>query len=198
MRLFLAVDLDRAARAVLAGVLASAERATGSAGESLRWTAAENVHITLHFIGELDPERARRATEMLRAPVALAPFDASLDRFGVFPPTGPPRTVWLGVGSGASSLRQMHAELGRRLVAPGFDVEPRPFAPHATVARVRPGTRDRARAAILRLADLQLPPLRWTVRGATLFKSDLSGPRPKYTSLGTVELAAAGGAEPRT
>ena len=188
MRLFLAIEPTPEIRAILGDVLARGADALGPGASALRWIAPENLHLTLHFLGEVDPARTRRLVDALQSPFSLESFTVSLDRFGAFPLSGSPRTIWLGVGQGARHVQQIHVEIGRRLTALGFAIESRPYSPHLTVARVPAEQRERARTIRPALASLAVPPLKWNVSRASLIQSDLSGPQPKYTTLADLML----------
>jgi 2'-5' RNA ligase len=188
MRLFFAIEPSQAARTAIDGVLSDASGRLGPDAAALRWIAKENLHLTLQFLGEVHRDRADALVTALQPPIALRPFTVSLDRFGVFPPSGPPRTIWLGVNRGADELRQIHAELDRRLAALRFDPDGRPYSPHLTVARVRDEHRSRASAVRSTLASMAVPAVTWEVAHATLFESDLSGPKPRYTARARVDL----------
>ena len=188
MRLFLAIEPERRIRQALGDVITAAARALGPAATALRWVDAGNVHLTLHFLGEVDPRRARTVAGALTSPFSHAPFVVTLDHFGVFPPAGSPRTVWLGAGQGTADLRRVHEELGRRLTSLGFALESRPLSPHITIARARDGERHRGRPILETLSTLTVPALSWTVDHATLFISDLSGPKPQYEEIGRLPI----------
>ncbi len=188
MRLFHAVDPDASARVALADLFQSTQRLLGPASSALRWVAADAAHLTLHFLGEVEPARVRALAGAVDAPCFLRPFEVSLDRFGVFPPAGPPRTLWLGVGQGANETRMLHAELGRRLTALGFPLERRPFSPHLSVARSRDQQGSRTRHLREQLAGIATTPIAWPVTRAVLYESDLSGPHPRYTSIANLTL----------
>ncbi len=64
----------------------------------VRWVAPDTVHLTLHFLGDVSPERA----QLLR--LALTPVIARHESFtiktgglGVFPDPRRPRVIWLGL-----------------------------------------------------------------------------------------------------
>ena len=196
MRLFLAVELDERVRRSVAAAIGRAQGAAGDAASALRWTPAENVHLTLHFIGAFDASRLPSLFDAIGAPLPVAPFDVALGRLGVFPPRGPLRTLWMGIDAGLEALVRMHEELGRRLAGAGVPTEARPFTPHLTLARARDRDRHRstsAKATVDRLSGigrsltgvnvLEGAPARWRVTHATLMSSDLSGPRPRYESI---------------
>jgi 2'-5' RNA ligase len=185
MRLFLAVKPDRAAEAQIGRALLHVQNAVGPASAALKWTPGSNVHATLHFLGEVSSAGAKRLIDVLGPGLREPPFTMSLGRLGAFPQTGPPRVLWLDVVEGADALARVHAELSARLAAAGFGTEPRPFAPHLTVARVR--DRDRAQTRDLRdrLSRVETGEDRisWGVDRVVLFRSDLSGPVPRYEDI---------------
>ncbi|HKV99114.1 MAG TPA: 2'-5' RNA ligase family protein, partial [Vicinamibacterales bacterium] len=67
-----------------------------------------------------------------------------------------------------------------------------PFTPHLTIARVREREARRARTLGARLGDLRAAAIGWRVDHVTLFRSDLSGPTPRYEALHTISLSATG------
>ena len=102
MRLFFAIEPTEHVRVSLADVLTRAALTLGSDGAALRWTTSENLHLTLQFLGEVERDRLGPLVGALQPGVPLRPFAVSLDRFGAFPPSGPPRTIWLGVGKAST------------------------------------------------------------------------------------------------
>lgn len=189
MRLFLAIKPDRPAEAQLARRLLELQRALGDFAGMLRWTQAANLHATLHFLGELDAGRLGSLRDALGDHLADPAFEISLGEVGVFPEFGAPRVLWLAIVSGAKPLTDLHRELGERLGKMGVAVEDRPFSPHLTLARLR----DRAdRRAAKHLRD-RLPssgeaPISWTADHVTLYRSDLSGPVPRYDPVHEIRL----------
>lgn len=192
MRLFLAVSPDAPARLRIDALHADVERAIGDAAPALRWVAAAVAHLTVHFLGEVDPGRLRALVASLESAVPLPAFALGLGPPEVSPLSGPPRVVWMPVTTGADRLTEVHRTLGERIVREGIAVERRPFTPHLTIARVREREAGRARALRGRLDDLRVAPIGWPVDHVTLFRSDLSGPTPRYEVLHTVTLAPAG------
>jgi 2'-5' RNA ligase len=188
VRLFLALKPDRAAEAKLAQRLLQLQDAVGSMASSLRWTPASNIHATLHFLGEVDPSRLGGLREALGPAIPVAPFEVEVGAWGVFPPAGAPRVLWLDVTAGANAIAAVHDELGRRLTGAGFAIETRPFSPHLTVARVPDRERARVKALRDRLQTVDAAPFVWTANWVTLFRSDLSASVPKYEPLHEVAL----------
>jgi 2'-5' RNA ligase len=183
VRLFLAVELDRAARGQCDTLLEALRRSLGDAASALRWTPAENVHITLHFLGEVDRGGADRLIKEFGALAAPPAFDASTSSFGAFPPGGPPKIVWLGIGDGATEMTRLQSALAEPVRRAGFQPEQRPFSPHLTIARVRDREHGRVPGLRAQLAAIHSHAISWRVDHVTLFKSDLSGSAPRYESL---------------
>lgn len=192
MRLFLAVSPDAAARLRIDALRADVERAAGDAAPALRWVAAAVAHLTVHFLGEVDAERLPALVASLESAVPCAAADLMLGSPQVSPASGPPRVVWMPVTTGAGRLAEVHRTLGERLTREGITIERRPFTPHLTIARVRDREQRRARALGGRLRDLHVASIGWHVDHVTLFRSDLSGPTPRYEALHTITLAATG------
>lgn len=188
MRLFLGIEPAPDARLAIGDLLSHASDALGPSTSALRWIARENLHLTLQFLGEVPRDRLDPLVASLQRGLTLRPFIVSLDRFGVFPPSGAPRTIWLGLGSGAGEVSVIYAELASRLAALGFEAETRPYSPHLTVARVREEQRRRASGVRATLASISVPAIAWEVTHASLFESDLSGSKPKYTERARLEL----------
>ena len=137
MRLFVAVDLDAASRAVVADeqrrVLTRVR-----AQSSLRVVDPQQVHVTLAFLGEIGSPLSDRVTEAMAQPVTdVAPFRLGIAGLGMFPPRGAPRVLWLGLEEGAREMTALQSSVALRLGALGVVLENRPFQPHVTIARWR-------------------------------------------------------------
>ncbi len=100
-----------------------------------RWLEGDGLHLTLAFIGEVDPSAQRRIEEAL-AGVDAPPLAVELHGIGYFPHRGPPRVLWTGA-SPAAGLGSLAAAVRRALARAGFPPERRKFAPHVTIARFR-------------------------------------------------------------
>lgn len=111
------------------------QRLQPQADDRARPVAPAQMHLTLHFIGQADPEPIAQA---LRA-TAGAPFSLTLDRLGAF---GGPRRggiLWVGMED-TPDLSQLHQRTGQTLEEFGLELESRNFTPHITLARCRRGT----------------------------------------------------------
>ncbi len=137
MRIFLAVSVPP----VASGVLSEAQRRLKEFLPGARWTGIDAFHITLRFLGEVQPGRlaevdsaARKAAENER------PFRVELKGLGVFPYSRGPRIVWAGISEGKSALVRLAENLETNLTALGFPRERRPYRPHVTLGRFKDGS----------------------------------------------------------
>lgn len=191
MRLFLAVEPDPAAREQLGLMASRLRQSLGDVAAALRWTSPENIHLTLHFLGEVGAAGADRLRAALGTLLPQAGFIVRTAAPGVLPHRGPPRVVYLAVGSPGPELASVHAELARAVRQAGVAVEVRAFAPHLTLARVRArgASGSTVRALRAQVAAFACEPIAWRVDRVTLFQSDLSGSSPRYTPLATLPLS---------
>ena len=123
MRLFISVQLNK----YLRGALQDMQDAMREQGVAGNYTRAENLHITLAFIGEYsDP------TEVLDAMrrVSFEPFDIRLDGLGAFGDLW-----WAGVGEGSDELKALASKLRRALSEAGIPSDRKRFSPHITLLR---------------------------------------------------------------
>jgi 2'-5' RNA ligase len=188
--LFLAVDVDASAREALKDACAAVRRAatdaTASHHVSIGWANPAGMHLTLHFLGEVQDHDVPALTSALSAPLAHPPFEIALGGVGVFPPSGPVRVVWLGCRRGEDGLASLHRLVGERLVALGYTLESRPFSPHLTLARVKEKVPPEFRARVVAAAAPDVGP--WTVTAVTLFQSHLGPGGASYSVVCRSEL----------
>lgn len=150
MRLFVAAEPSDQVRSAAE---ASAQRlrdrlAITKAAGGIRWVPVTNMHLTVWFLGEVSDVRASAVLDALRPPLQTPAFDLHIAGFGAFPPSGPPRVLWMGVTRGLDDLARAHDEVGARLQPWGFPPEGRAYSAHLTIARVKEPPHGAARAAI--------------------------------------------------
>jgi 2'-5' RNA ligase len=106
---------------------------------AVRWAKADNLHLTLRFLGEIETERVEKVRSALSdMENKNETFRIKIDNSGCFPGRKRPRVFWLGVDSGAASnLRKIHKDLQEVLKYIGFDPDLRKFSPHLTIGRVK-------------------------------------------------------------
>ncbi|MDE3156707.1 MAG: RNA 2',3'-cyclic phosphodiesterase [Acidobacteriota bacterium] len=138
-RLFVAIDLDEAARAAVSRVMRHLAHAlaSGPGRRGVRWVAADQLHLTLAFMAAVADADLPAIRQAMGQPLATAAFEAEFRDVGLFPPAGPPRVVWIGIGEGDASVHAVSREVRDRLAALGVPPESRPFTAHLTLGRWR-------------------------------------------------------------
>jgi 2'-5' RNA ligase len=179
-RLFTAVELgDRTRAAVVARQAQLAAAARDAGDRDLRMTPPGQLHLTLVFIGEVQEPTVQALERVLEPPIGIPPFGIEFGEWGMFPPTGRPRVLWLGVSRGAAELSHVYRIVADRLHSAGIPREHRPYQSHLTIARWRAGGSPSVRRA--------LPKTAWSVAErvdrVTLFQSRLLPGGAEHTPL---------------
>jgi 2'-5' RNA ligase len=178
MRLFIAIELDDQARHAVA--VEQARLAVSVDRSGLKWIRAEQLHLTLAFLGEVDDSRSQGVIEMMRAPISGDRFAIAFGGLGVFPPAGAPRVLWLGLTTGAREVIDVHRQVADRVAHLGIPLERRPFHPHLTLGRWRV-SREADRRRVLAAASNHVT--RLDVDGVALIRSRLTQAGAAYTAL---------------
>ena len=190
MRLFIGIELPDAIKTRAADVSADLRDrlSTASRRTTLRWVNPENLHITLWFLGEVADDRTAAIATALREPFRTPTFDLAISGAGLFPASGAPRTLWLGLTAGVDPLVALYGELSTRLPALGFQPEKRAYSPHLTVARFKDVARPDAAAIRRAVAQTQADVGACSITALTLFRSRLSPKGSQYEPLLRVPL----------
>ncbi len=185
IRAFVAAQLDIAASRRVAD-LARRARSARSAPPGT-WVSPVNYHITLRFLGEIDPGLAPAIGDMMRdSLVVSAPLKVRLKGLGAFPKLDAARSLFVAIEDPQGGLGHLLRSLSAGLDELGLDPEKQPFVPHLTLARFRNPIDLRPLTAEVGKLD---PEARCTE--CSLFRSELRPPgAPLYTALSVVPLVA--------
>src|SRR5512136_1539621 len=127
MRTFIAIPLPAESRTMLEKMQQSlrVHRA------DVRWVAIPSIHLTLKFLGEVDPEIIPKLSESLaRASRPARPFELRLQGLGCFPNLRMSRVVWCGIGGETEELSRLQRAVEGVCADFGFAPEDREFHPH--------------------------------------------------------------------
>lgn len=162
-RLFVAIELPRAAREALSRILG------GLPG--VRWAGDEEMHLTLRFIGNVEGHALDEIADGLAA-VECERFSLALSGIGYFPPRGKPKTLWAGVEPSPALIR-LRDKVESTLVGLGYAPERRHYIPHVTLARSSAGIRQGPLGAYL-TANALFRTASFSVSSFALFSSHLT------------------------
>ena len=142
-----------------------------------RWTPSSRWHVTLLFLGNVPaPQLAPLVTGVAPAVADTPPMRLQVVGAGRFGSRRHPSVCWAGLAGDVAELMALADRLTVVARQLGLPVEDRPFRPHLTLGRWRPG----------RPADGDLPERlaghagpSWPVSEVVLRRSHL-GPEPHY------------------
>lgn len=127
------------------------------------------VHLTLHFLGDVAAAAVEPSIAALEA-VVWRGFPLVIEGGGRFPPRGPAAVLWAGLRA-SRPLDDLHAAIAAALEAAGHAIEPRPYVPHVTVARLERHAGGVAVEGFLRAAN-RLEPIAVAVDRFHLYRSE--------------------------
>ena len=148
---------------------------------SSKWVRAENCHITLAFLGQVDDAKVPAVAAAVEGAAAgHAPLSLRFGSGGSFGRTRRPRVLWASVTGDTDALAAVQKAVVEALAPLGFPPEDRAFTAHLTLARARDQGGDAGLAACAEaLQAIDLGETR--VDEVILFRSDLSAAGPRYT-----------------
>lgn len=188
IRAFIAIELPLEIHQRLDQVISQLK---GRLGEpTVRWVPAENIHLTLKFLGDVSEANIEMLKKILQAEAAgCAQFEISVGGLGAFPNTHNPRVVWVGVEAppDLSSLQRAIEAATERL---GYMKEERPFSAHLTLGRVSRNVSPREAHSIGEVLDSTKVGFLGAshIEMVHLFKSDLKPAGSIYTRLYSASL----------
>jgi 2'-5' RNA ligase len=121
-----------------------------------KWVDPGNFHLTLRFIGEVGGDVAADIDDALGR-LRARRFTLQLAGTGVFGGDRP-RALWVGVEC-QPELVSLRGKIEQALIRIGLDPEPRKFAPHVTLARLRDPALDMLAEFLAANAQFRAPPL---------------------------------------
>jgi RNA 2',3'-cyclic 3'-phosphodiesterase len=169
-RLFVAIDLPESTKQFLVELDPNIR--------GVRWTDATEIHLTLAFFGDV-PEDVDLALREKLSAIQFGAFFLPIAGAGTFPPKGPPKIIWIGVGRGHPHLFQVHKRVQEAALAAGIEPELRPWHPHITIARCRDVAPQSMRKFLQSNVDLDAGMIR--VEAFHLYSSKLTPAGPIHT-----------------
>ena len=178
LRLFVGLELPASLHAEILSIQSGLPNA--------RWIAPENIHLTLHFIGEIDEDIAEDIDAGLSG-IEHSAFDLTIAGVGCFESRNKARAVWLDVAP-EPALDHLHAKIEQALIQSGLPPGHRKFKPHVTLARLK-------QTPVVAVADylaahggIRLATFR--VDHVTLFRSHLGHRGANYEALSRYPLVS--------
>jgi len=132
-RTFFAVDIP--INDIISGVLP--EIRNQLKGEKIRWIPADQLHLTLKFLGDTPENTIQSIISAVSGLLGKIPaFTLQLCSVGLFKNLHNPRIIWIGIQP-CPSLQQAVQSINEGLLPFGFTADETEFLPHITVGRVK-------------------------------------------------------------
>ena len=183
MRLFVALEIPSAVRQNFATLLDSLRAVT----KEPRWVRAENLHVTLKFLGEVAETKVgevRSALGEIRSEKAVA---LEFRGLGFFPNEKHPRVFWAGMEA-SPNLKTLAGDIEGAMEKLGVPREKRDFSPHLTLARFeRPRLPEALRKLMGENQQREFGSLRRNE--FRLIQSKLKPTGAEYTTVATFQFA---------
>jgi len=122
---FVAIDLPESLREEISSIFSYVKGVRG------KFVEKENLHITLKFLGEVQPNIVNKVKEIL-SQIEFEKFKVRVKGVGLFGN----RVLWVGISIGFDSIIKLHEIIDKRLYRLGFEEDFR-FHPHITILRIK-------------------------------------------------------------
>jgi 2'-5' RNA ligase len=188
IRAFIAIETPKRIQGHLAGIIKDIKLKTQS--NIIRWVSAENIHITLKFLGEISSANLDLLTKMVQQEVSRYPaFKLQVGGIGAFPTLLRPRVIWIGIDA-PPTLFSLQNGVESETVHLGYTPEDRKFSPHLTIGRISHNASSDETHRIGQILSKFEPGEfgSYPVDSVILFKSDLLPGGAVYTPLATMAL----------
>ncbi len=190
LRTFIAIELPQTIQAAIARETSGLRRQVNRG--LVRWVAAQNMHLTLRFLGDTAESSLDQIERGLSRQAALfQPMELTVGGFGIFPSPKRPRVLWIGVQAPAE-LSTLQRRIESLAQSAGFEAETRPYSPHLTLGRVSQKISSSEMQALrsaleaTRIGELGS----FTAEAIHLIRSDLRPEGAVYTRLFSAQLGA--------
>ena len=187
-RLFIALALPPAVKAELGRVQHELRELLPP--HSASWTKLDNLHLTLRFLGDVDPGRVPELEQSFRAAATgIGGLDLLCERLGCFPDLRFPRVVWAWVHDVEEKLTALAQQVNEAVAPFAERTAENSFIGHITLARPKQIKRPDAE----RLAEFVTGAVtrrfgQWRASEVELIRSELLPAGSRYTTLARASL----------
>jgi len=162
-------------------------------GVPVRWVSADNIHLTLKFLGNVSTTNLEMLKEIMGKVVSNHhECDISVGGIGAFPKPHNPRVIWVGMEVPQELVSLQH-NIEIETARLGYSREHRPFSAHLTFGRVSRNASSQDVRAIAEILDSYKVGFLGATRISSvyLYRSDLKPDGAVYTPIYTATLGKA-------
>ncbi len=183
MRIFLAISWPEECRGRVREVVEKLKELRG-----VKTVEAENLHLTLKFLGEVPEEKIGEIGGALEEIKSRGSFPVKLKGVGVFPKADYIRVIWVGVEKGREEVEKLQKEVDNLLLPLNFKKDSR-FHSHFTLARVKKVNPEEKEKLKKILEEYQAEEFgEFSVDSVKIMKSQLTPQGPIYSLVKEIKL----------
>jgi len=145
----------------------------------------ENLHLTLRFLGEVEPFIIQEIVKHVINNIDFKCFSVELKGIGAFPSINRPRVIWIGLIDDNDYLKSIKEEIDSRLIRIGISIKKEEFIPHLTIARLKSNPSNNLKEFIKNYSNFEFGTIK--VDSIKLKKSTLTKQGPIYEDIATVQ-----------
>ena len=135
IRCFIAIEMPETIQNRLARIQETLRKQIQKAS----WVKPNNVHLTLKFLGDVDPDNLESIGEAIEGVASrYRRFSLGIGGLGAFPNFARPRVMWIGVKDGSERVSSLAQDINVALnECCGVSFDTKKFNPHLTIARLK-------------------------------------------------------------
>lgn len=188
MRLFLGIWPPPGVTEVLVNAQAALRRPLPRG--LVRWVIADQLHLTLRFLGEVADDQVKELERTLNAvTLGMESFPLRVRGLGAFPEAARARVVWAGLAGDLDRLEALQRAVADAVIPFVDRPEAKAFHPHVTLGRVRDAGSAERRALAEALERAPKPDsAAWRAMSIRLVRSELGPGGAVYTTVAEIPL----------
>ncbi len=178
-RVFIAINLPDDVKIKFDPVIEELKKLNPDYG--IKWLAPENIHLTLHFFGDLNEKQIALAEEGIEEITKhIKSFKMTTGDFGCFPNEQTPHVFFASIED-ADTIHDLIGKLEVMLENLGYKVDARPWRAHLTLGRIKNWSR-------CKITGVKIPLMDFTVKSVELMESELTPDGSVYSVLKSFPL----------
>lgn len=173
MRVFIAIEIPESIK----DYIAELQEKIYDKNNKIRSVNKNNMHLTLKFLGEVQPHNVNQIKEILKK-IKVSKFSVCLDKIGVFPSESYIRVIWIGLEP-EDKILELQNNIDEKLKK--LFKREKKFKPHLTLARVK--FIEDKKKFIGKLKKIGVENKKIGIKNFKLIKSTLTREYPIYEDL---------------
>ncbi|MCP5006948.1 MAG: RNA 2',3'-cyclic phosphodiesterase [Planctomycetes bacterium] len=134
VRIFIAIEIEKRIKERILEFIKNLK----NTDTGVRWVASDNLHLTVKFIGDVDPVILPSLIKSLDNVASLfRPFRLQIRNVGFFPTAERPRVLFVGLRDKENYLARIFEETEKAVEEFGIKRESRKFVGHITIGRTK-------------------------------------------------------------